>query len=88
VANQCLQAIGYRHLMRHLEHGSKLDETVSLIKRDTRRFAKRQLTWFRREPGVFLEWGGELPFAAVVQSLHHAASQLLAGGDVHGDQGQ
>ncbi len=86
--HQSMQAIGYRHLLLHLEHGSDLIETVRLIKRDTRRYAKRQLTWFRREPGRLLEWGDALPFAAVVQSLHRSASMLLAGDSAHGDGGQ
>lgn len=88
LAHQSMQAIGYRHLLLHLEHGSDLDETVSLIKRDTRRFAKRQLTWFRRESGRLLEWGDKLPFAAIAQSLHRSALLLLAGDGTHGDKGQ
>lgn len=75
--HQCLQAIGYRHLFALLEQGQDMTETVATIKRDTRRFAKRQLTWFRREPGSFLEWGGAVPFAAAVERLMHSALQLL-----------
>lgn len=86
--HQSMQAIGYRHLLLYLERGGDWLETVGLIKRDTRRYAKRQLTWFRREPGRLLEWGGALPFAAVVQSLHRSALSLLAGDSTHGDQGQ
>jgi tRNA dimethylallyltransferase len=36
----------------HLEQGVAWDETVSLLKRDTRRFAKRQLTWLRAYPEI------------------------------------
>jgi len=46
---QAMQAIGYRHLLAHLEGEVGYKETVRLIKRDTRRFAKRQLTWFRSD---------------------------------------
>ena len=46
--------IGYRHLLRHLEDGLPLDEALRLLRRDTRRYAKRQLTWFRKLPGVRL----------------------------------
>jgi len=42
-----LQAIGYREVVEHLEGQRSLDETVELIKRHTRQFAKRQHTWFR-----------------------------------------
>lgn len=44
---QSMQAIGYRHLREYLDGQRDLKETVRLIKRDTRRFAKRQLTWLR-----------------------------------------
>jgi tRNA dimethylallyltransferase len=47
-----LQSLGYRQLVAHLQGELTLEEAVSLIKRDTRRFAKRQLTWFRREQKI------------------------------------
>jgi tRNA dimethylallyltransferase len=46
------QAIGYRQLVRHLEGGWSLDQAVAEITTETRRFAKRQETWFRKEPDV------------------------------------
>ncbi len=49
-----LQSIGYRHIIGFLLGGMTLEEAVRELKRDTRRFAKRQLTWFRSEPGI--EW--------------------------------
>ena len=48
-----MQGIGYKQIYGHLEGKYSLDEAVRLIKRDTRHFAKRQLTWFRREKGVY-----------------------------------
>lgn len=47
-----MQGIGYKQIYGCLEGEYDLDEAVRLIKRDTRRFAKRQLTWFRREKDV------------------------------------
>ncbi len=47
-----LKGLGYRHLIAYLMGEMGLEEAVALWKRDTRRFAKRQMTWFRREPGV------------------------------------
>lgn len=44
-----LHTLGYRELIQYRQGLSTLDEAVHLIKRNTRRFAKRQLTWFRRE---------------------------------------
>jgi tRNA dimethylallyltransferase len=47
-----LKGLGYRHLIGYIQRRISWDEAVRLWKRDTRRFAKRQMTWFRREPGV------------------------------------
>jgi len=47
-----MKGLGYQHFTAfHLQQQS-LGDTVSLLKRDTKRFAKRQFTWFRREPNV------------------------------------
>lgn len=46
------QFIGYSELRDHLEGRISLDDAVDQIQRATRRFAKRQITWFRKEPGV------------------------------------
>ena len=47
-----MQGIGYKELLSYLEGETSMEEAVYLIKRDTRHFAKRQLTWFRREKEV------------------------------------
>ena len=47
-----MQGLGYRQILSCLEGNGSLEEAVYLIKRDTRHFAKRQLTWFRREKQV------------------------------------
>jgi tRNA dimethylallyltransferase len=47
-----MQAAGYRELAAHLRGEIPLDEAVTLVKARTRQLAKRQMTWFRREPGV------------------------------------
>jgi tRNA dimethylallyltransferase len=49
-----MQSIGYRHVVEFLEAGLPWDECVRTLKRDTRRFAKRQLTWFGADPQI--EW--------------------------------
>ncbi len=46
---ESMQGLGYQELIDYLDGGSSYEEAVRLIKRDTRHFAKRQLTWFRRE---------------------------------------
>jgi len=47
-----MQAIGYRHVVRYLGGEWSLAETIRSLQRDTRRYAKRQLTWFRKDPEV------------------------------------
>ncbi len=47
-----LGAIGYREMLEHLEGRITLGEAARRIARDTRRYAKRQMTWFRGEPGL------------------------------------
>ncbi|MCR5268341.1 MAG: tRNA (adenosine(37)-N6)-dimethylallyltransferase MiaA [Lachnospiraceae bacterium] len=47
-----MQGLGYKELLDHLDGSCDLDEAVRIIKRDTRHFAKRQMTWFRRERDV------------------------------------
>ncbi len=49
-----LQALGYRQVVEHLRGQRGLAETIELVKIRTRQFAKRQLTWFRRQ--MRLEW--------------------------------
>lgn len=47
-----MQGLGYKEIIDYLEGRCTLEEAVYRIKRDTRHFAKRQLTWFRRERDV------------------------------------
>ena len=58
-----MQGLGYRQIFDYLEGIATLDEAVERIKRETRHFAKRQLTWFRREPDArwinVSEYGGD-----------------------------
>lgn len=47
-----MQGLGYKEIVGAINKESSLEAAVELLKRDTRRFAKRQLTWFRREKQV------------------------------------
>ena len=47
-----MQGLGYKEMLAYLNGELSLEEAVYIIKRDTRHFAKRQLTWFRRERDV------------------------------------
>ena len=46
------QALGYREVLRHVVHGEPLDDCVDEAVRRTRRFARRQEAWFRRDPRI------------------------------------
>lgn len=48
------RALGYRHVLKVIRNEISTDEAISLTKRDTRRYAKRQMTWFRKMEGI--EW--------------------------------
>ncbi len=47
-----MQALGYKEIAAYLDGEITLNQAIDLIKRDTRRFAKRQLTWFKRDPRI------------------------------------
>ena len=47
-----MQGIGYKEILGYLNGEYDLPEAIRILKRDTRHFAKRQLTWFRRERDV------------------------------------
>ena len=47
-----MQGLGYKEILDYLDGKCTLDEAVYILKRETRHFAKRQLTWFRREKEV------------------------------------
>jgi tRNA dimethylallyltransferase len=60
-----MKALGYSHLLRCLAGEFALETAVRLFKRDTRRFAKRQMTWFRAEPSIhWLDIEGRSPAEA------------------------
>ena len=47
-----MQGLGYKEILAYLDGEYTLEEAVYIIKRETRHFAKRQLTWFKRERDV------------------------------------
>ena len=57
------QALGYRELLGHVEEGTPLDAAIDLAVRRTRRFARRQRMWWRRDPRVRWYGSAENPLA-------------------------
>ena len=47
-----MKSLGYRHMIKYIKGAWELDEAVHRLQADTRRYAKRQLTWFRADPEV------------------------------------
>lgn len=55
-----MQGLGYKEIISYLEGEYSLEESIELLKRDTRRFAKRQITWFKRDKRI--NWLNKLDF--------------------------
>jgi tRNA dimethylallyltransferase len=47
---KAMKSLGYRHMVDYLDGNLTLDEALKTLQRDTRRYAKRQMTWFRKVP--------------------------------------
>ncbi|MDH7499996.1 MAG: tRNA (adenosine(37)-N6)-dimethylallyltransferase MiaA [candidate division NC10 bacterium] len=76
-----LQALGYRHMIHYLRGRWGWEEMVSLWKRDTRRYAKRQLTWFFKDERIHwfsLEEGEEETCRRVQDWIHTAFPSRVA----------
>lgn len=63
-----LNTVGYSELFDHLDGKYSLDEAVEKIKQNTRRFAKRQLTWFRKTEGI--RWFEPGDYAGILKMLN------------------
>ena len=70
-----MQGLGYKELLSYLEGETSMEEAVYLIKRDTRHFAKRQLTWFRREKQVI--WVDNTVFDLAMQQILNFMQDFL-----------
>ena len=69
-----MQAIGYRQVVEHLRGERSLKETVTLVKQRTRQFAKRQMTWFRRQlPAAWVEVRAGEPVEEMAARIKTAA---------------
>ena len=67
------EALGYRYIIAFLSGEMSLEEVRELTQRDSRRYAKRQMTWFRKEKNVhWIELTGEDP-----QALEQALAQII-----------
>lgn len=69
-----LQSLGYYHLIRYLEGKWNWETAISTFKRDTRRYAKRQLTWFRADERV--DWYELKPWEDIKPIIDHICSRI------------
>jgi tRNA dimethylallyltransferase len=70
-----MQGLGYKEILAYLDGECTLEEAVEILKRDTRHFAKRQLTWFRREREVI--WMEKEEYAYDEQAILSAMLEVL-----------
>lgn len=75
-----MKAIGYREIIRYLMGEIGLEEAIGLIKLNTRRFAKRQMTWFKRDPEV--HW---IRYPEELDQAFELVKSFLEGRDVRGE---
>lgn len=79
-----MQGLGYKEILCFLEGECSLEEAVYRIKRDTRHFAKRQLTWFKREKNVI--WVNKQDFdydeEAILKFMEQKIKETTGIGDV------
>lgn len=69
-----MQALGYKEILDYLNGNTTLEDAIYTIKRDTRHFAKRQLTWFKREREVI--WLDKEEHATLDMQLDFITEQL------------
>jgi tRNA dimethylallyltransferase len=75
-----MQAIGYRQVVEHLRGERSLPETIELVKLRTRQFAKRQMTWFKRQPAArWIETSASDDSLAIASRITEGAMVHLSG---------
>lgn len=72
-----MQGLGYKEILDYLDGRTSLSEAVEIIKRDTRHFAKRQITWFKRERDTC--WLDKDKFGYDEERMLKAALDILSG---------
>jgi len=78
ISRTASQALGYKELLEHVQGETTLDEALELAVVRTRRFARRQERWFRRDPRIRWLDAPTAP-ADVLSTWHGAAAAMLAG---------
>lgn len=66
---QSMQGIGYKEILYYLEGNVKLQEAINMIKQGSRNYAKRQLTWFRRDKRVTFLDKDKLSYVEILEKV-------------------
>jgi tRNA dimethylallyltransferase len=75
-AHSPLRSIGYKEMIAYLNGETDLEAAIQAIKQNTRRFAKRQLTWFRTEPdATWIDVAGKAPAEVAGTILEHLGEE-------------
>lgn len=61
------RALGYKHVLSHLKGELSLEEAIDSTKKDTRHYAKRQMTWFRKMEGI--QWFSPHDFSSISETI-------------------
>ena len=71
-----MKGLGYKEIIGYLKGRYDLDEAVRLLQRDTRRYARRQLTWFRADPRI--RWLDLSEFPSMSAAVEHVYDAVVA----------
>ncbi len=77
-----VQAIGYKELFPYLEGRMSLDEAVDNLKRATRNYAKRQLTWFRKDERIHWLYADEMDKNELIQEAKSICDLFYSNGEI------
>lgn len=61
------RALGYKHVLSHIKGNLSLEEAIAFTKKDTRHYAKRQITWFQKMRDIF--WFSPYEFSAIEKTI-------------------
>jgi tRNA dimethylallyltransferase len=74
--HNAMRGLGYRQLLRAFRGEGSIDDAIEATIRDTKHYAKRQLTWFRHQAGLhWIDLAGDESADAVAERLHQLAAQ-------------
>ena len=70
-----MQGLGYKEIIPYIQGEMTLEEAIYILKRDTRHYAKKQLTWFRREKDI--NWVNKDDFPNTSTLLTYLKKELI-----------